>query len=261
MAKVRYHEMLPREIRARLADFPGAFLGIGTLEWHAEHAAVGLDGLKAERLCELAAEASGGFAFPTLWYGEPRSVQHMDTDHEDSAAIRRALRLPPLSALPNPDPDAEIERFQTLVRNLVLQLYATGMRVACLLCGHHPLYGWVAPVAEEINAELTTAVTVVGTEVDFTERVVDDVEVAGADHAGLWETSYLWHLRPDCIDLSVYEGSTDDRLLGVLGEDPRRGASQELGSVASEHTIAGMAARAREALEGLPDVQPIGDRR
>lgn len=72
MEKVRYEEMLPHEIVARRAKFPAAFIGLGGLEWHSEHLAVGNDALKAEKLCELAARRSGGFAFPTLWYGEPR---------------------------------------------------------------------------------------------------------------------------------------------------------------------------------------------
>jgi creatinine amidohydrolase len=249
MAKVRYHEMLPQEILERRAVFPAAFLGIGTLEWHAEHAAVGLDGLKAERLCELAAEASGGFAFPTLWYGEPRSVQHMDTAHEDTPAIRQALRLPPLSALPSPDPDAEVERFQILVRQVLLQVHSSGMRVACLLCGHHPLRDWVALVAERMNCEHGTPVTVFGTEADFADAVADDGTVAGADHAALWETSYLWHLRPDCVDLAVYAGREADPLIGVLGEDPRGRASRELGRAACESTVAGMVHLARAAME------------
>jgi creatinine amidohydrolase len=257
MAKVRYHEMLPSEIRAGLSNFPGGFVALGTLEWHAEHAAVGLDGLKAERLCEMAAEISGGFAFPTLWYGEPRSVQHMEAEHEDGAAIRDALGLVSLPALPSPDPDAEIAQFQALVRRVVLQLYGSGMQVVSVLCGHHPLDSWVAPVAEEINAELPTAVTLVGTEFDFTDRVVDGIEIAGADHAGVWETSYLWHLRPDCIDMSVYDGRENDRLIGVLGEDPRQGASPELGRAACERTAAGMTARACAALASLAEARAV----
>jgi len=120
VTRVRYHELLPREILARRAAFPAAFLPIGTLEWHAEHAAVGLDGLKAEQLCELAAAASGGFAFPTLWYGEPRSVRHMEADHVDTPTLRRALGL--RAAPPAADAVAEIRDFQALVRRIVLQL-------------------------------------------------------------------------------------------------------------------------------------------
>jgi len=67
MEKVKYHEMLPHEILSRREKFPAAFIGLGTIEWHGEHLAVGNDALKAEKLCELAAAKSGGFAFPTLW--------------------------------------------------------------------------------------------------------------------------------------------------------------------------------------------------
>jgi creatinine amidohydrolase len=249
--KVRYHEMLPREILERRASCPVAFVGIGTLEWHAKHAAVGLDGLKAERLCELAAELSGGFSFPTLWYGEPRSVQHMDADQEDTPAIRHALGLRPRARAVPADADAEIVRFQSLVRRLMLQLYETEMLIVCVLCGHYPLYHWAAPIGEELNAERGDAMTLVGTEVDFAGPVVDGVELAGTDHAGIWETSYLWHLRPECVDMSVYEKRDDDRLIGVIGQDPRGHASPELGERAADAIVAGMVARSLAALQQL----------
>ncbi|HEX7291246.1 MAG TPA: creatininase family protein [Conexibacter sp.] len=244
MARVRYHELLPHEILARRERFPVAFLPIGTLEWHADHAAVGLDGLKAERLCELAAEETGGFAFPTLWYGEPRAVKHMDAAAEESGAIREALRLGPA---PPGDPDAEIAAFQALVRRIVQQLHASGMRVVCVLCGHHPLYDWAEPVVAALNREADGATALVGTEVHYGA----DPARAGGDHAGVWETSYLWHLRPDCVDLAVYErGGAVERPLGIVGEDPR-GASPERGAVATAQTVAGMAGAARAALRAL----------
>ena len=74
--------MLPHEIISRRDKFPAAFIGLGTIEWHGEHLAVGNDALKAEKLCELAAERSGGFAFPTLWYGEPRVTALLEADYD-----------------------------------------------------------------------------------------------------------------------------------------------------------------------------------
>jgi len=82
MKKVKYHEMLPHEILARREKFPAAFIGLGTIEWHGEHLAAGNDALKAEKLCELAAAKSGGFAFPTLWYGEPRVTALLEADYD-----------------------------------------------------------------------------------------------------------------------------------------------------------------------------------
>ena len=43
MEKVRYAEMLPHEIVSRRRKFPAAFVGLGGLEWHGEHQAVGLE--------------------------------------------------------------------------------------------------------------------------------------------------------------------------------------------------------------------------
>ena len=91
MQKVRYHEMLPHEILERRSCFPAAFIGLGGLEWHSEHLAVGNDALKAEKLCELAAERSGGFAFPTLWYGEPRTTGLLEVTHDQDGQIKARM--------------------------------------------------------------------------------------------------------------------------------------------------------------------------
>jgi creatinine amidohydrolase len=45
--EVRFEEMFPWEIAAAMAEAPLCYLPLGTLEWHGEHAAVGLDALKA----------------------------------------------------------------------------------------------------------------------------------------------------------------------------------------------------------------------
>jgi len=50
MEKIRYEEMLPHEIVARRERFPAAFIGLGGLEWHGEHLAVGNDGREDESL-------------------------------------------------------------------------------------------------------------------------------------------------------------------------------------------------------------------
>ena len=53
--EVRFEEMFPWEIAAAMAEAPLCYLPLGTLEWHGEHAAVGLDALKAHAVCVRAA--------------------------------------------------------------------------------------------------------------------------------------------------------------------------------------------------------------
>ncbi len=93
MEKIRYEEMLPHEIVRRRKKFPAAFIGLGTLEWHSEHLAVGNDALKSEKLCEMAALRSGGFAFPTLWYGEPRVTGLMEANYDPDGAIKAHMQF------------------------------------------------------------------------------------------------------------------------------------------------------------------------
>lgn len=258
MTGVRYELMRPAAIRARLAECPIAFIGLGTLEWHSEHAPVGLDGLSVERLCELAADRAGGFAFPTLWYGEPRSVSHMDTTEEDTPAIRDALGMVPLSEVDLGDPAEAIARYRVLVRDLVLQVQSAGMKVVCLVCGHTPMFGWLARVVEAVNASTAgRAMTLLGTPYHYVIDPDAGLNPGSADHAGAWETSYLWHLMPGSIDLSVYPDGDESRLIGVLGEDPRRGASEERGAAATERTVAGMVAQTRAALAHLREATDL----
>src|SRR5215217_9480228 len=65
--KVRFEEMFPWEIAAAIADAPLCYLPLGALEWHGEHAAVGLDALKAHAVGIRAADRSGGLVAPLYW--------------------------------------------------------------------------------------------------------------------------------------------------------------------------------------------------
>lgn len=66
--KVRFAEMFPWEISAAMSEAPLCYLPLGTLEWHGEHAAVGLDALKAHAVCALAAARSGGLVVPPIYW-------------------------------------------------------------------------------------------------------------------------------------------------------------------------------------------------
>ncbi|MHC4480984.1 MAG: hypothetical protein ACYS1C_08475, partial [Planctomycetota bacterium] len=71
----------------------------------------------------------------------------------------------------------------------------------------------------------------------------------GGDHAAKWETSYLWYLRPDCVDMSVFLGREDEPLVGLMGDDPRQTASVEIGRKACALIVEGMVRKARELIE------------
>lgn len=247
MEKVRYAEMLPHEIVARRRKFPAAFIGLGGLEWHGEHLGVGNDALKAEKLCELAAARSGGFAFPTLWYGEPRVVGLMEANHDGQGGIRKAMRFKKRKFGAKHfghDGDDQIAFYRALLRHVLVQMSQLEMRAVCLLCGHYPIHGWALPVVEQFNRDVADTQAFAGIEFHYPPKS----DRVGGDHAAHWETSYLWYLRPDCVDLSIYRGREAEPLVGVGGQDPRQHASVELGRTACDLIVAGMVRKATQLI-------------
>ncbi len=246
MEKVRYQDMLPHEIVARRRRFPAAFVPIGVLEWHGEHLAVGMDGLLAERLCEIAAAQSGGFSFPTVWYGGPLTVGFQEANRDPEGRIRRKMRFRKgtfneqylgLSV------KEQIEFYDPQMYHLLLQLHQLEMKAVCLVFGHVP---WRDLASKAIAR--------------FTKRYKDTAVFSEAafyyplrrhrigDHAAKWETSCLWHVRPDCVDLSVYRGREKEPLINVLGEDPRSTATVEQGRKACNLMVEAMVRKAEYLL-------------
>jgi len=251
MEKVRYHEMLPHEIVARRKRCPAAFIGLGGLEWHGEHLAVGNDALKAEKLCELAAAASGGFAMPAVWFGEPRTARLMEANHNDGGRITEKMDLPKGNFTTRHfgiSPDDQIAFYRQLIYHVLVQMNTLGMKAVCLLAGHYPLKAWADEAIGRFHRVKRFAGTRAFCGIEFHYPLRPDGDRVGGDHAAHWETSYLWYLRPDCVDMSVYRGREDESLVGVGGKDPRVHGGIELGRRATKLIVRGMAAKARQLI-------------
>ena len=251
MEKVRYDEMLPHEIVARRRKFAAAFIGLGGLEWHGEHLAVGNDALKADKLCELAAAASGGFAMPPVWYGEPRTVGLMEANHDPAGQIAAGMDLPTANFTRRRfgiAPDAQTAFYEQLIHHVLVQMNTLGMKAVCLLSGHYPLKAWADRAIKRFHRIKRFRGTRAFCGIEVHYPVPPDRAQAGGDHAGQWESSYLWYLRPDCVDMSVHLGRENEPLVGVMGQDPRRFASVELGRRACKRIVRGMVLKARELI-------------
>jgi len=251
MEKVRYHDMLPHEIVARRRKFPAAFIALGGLEWHGEHLAVGNDALKAEKLCELAAGASGGFAMPTVWFGEPRTVALMEANHNAQGRITDKMALPSGHFTTRHFGISEADQtafYRQLIYHVLVQMNTLGMKAVCLLSGHYPLKQWADKAIARFHRVKRFRGTRAFCGIEFHYPAVEDRAKVGGDHAAHWETSYLWYLRPDCVDMSVYLGREAEPLVGVGGKDPRVHAGVELGRRACKLIVKGMALKARQLL-------------
>jgi hypothetical protein len=119
------------------------------------------------------------------------------------------------------------------------------MKAVCFLCGHYPIYDWAKPVVKQFNAKFKDTLAFAGTETDYPPKS----KFVGGDHAAKWETSYLWYLRPDCVDMSIYLGRKMSTLIGIIGKDPRRTASVEVGRKACNLIVESMVVKAKELIQ------------
>lgn len=201
--RVQWERMLPVEFREAMAALPVVFLPLGTVEWHGEHNALGLDSLKAHALCVAAAQrAGGGVVHPPLYGGmgglDMPATVILEGEHSwDNYLLRPWLE------------------------KLCSEFHRLGFRAVVILTGHYGHNQQI--VVRETAARMTERlqIPVLGTPEYW---LAHDAGYLG-DHAGIGETSLLWHLHPDLVAMERIRSDPD------YGKDDRieRGASPELG--------------------------------
>ena len=222
---IRYEESRPEAMRAMIREAPVAYVPFGSLEWHGEHAPLGLDGLKAHALCEAAAARTGGVVFPTVCWGAFDTVPFPFTFHFKKAGIRN------------------------LARATLQQLAGWNFKAIVLLTGHYPPSQIRLLRKECRRFNRAGGALAVGVP---EQAFATDIEYYG-DHAGMWETSFMMAIRPELVDLSAMPAGlpTMERLVqfGVMGQDPIAKANAERGKQAIEHVTQRLAAVLKKAMD------------
>jgi len=224
MRKVRYEEMLPQEMEAAVAEMPVIYLPFGTLEWHGLHLALGNDAVKAYELCLRAAERSGGVVAPATYWAIG-GMPHPWTSRIDPAVAEK------------------------LFYAIYEQMSHIGFKVIIAVTGHYGLDQYYTLKKAAAEFMYKSGVTIFpGPEYE----VVTEMGYRG-DHAAKWETSILWALRPELVDMGRLSRDMKEPLEGVGGEDPRIHASRELG----EQVVAAMVERLAELAKRLVGITPL----
>lgn len=199
-----YSELRPEQINSIRARSEIAFLPWGALEWHCQHAPIGLDSIKAEGICSAIAQRVGGVVLPAI----PMGVN----------------TIKPFKGFPH-SVDFSGELVAEVAAAFCSQLADEGFKIVILLSGHYP--------PEHVEALKVGAGKAKQAYPDIDFLVWADNELMGnafrGDHAGATETSFQLLFDPSNVDLA----SLPDRPLtldgdGVMGEDPRD-ASKERG--------------------------------
>ncbi len=195
--KVRFEEMLPHEFDRAIGRAPIGYIPFGTLELHSVHLALGNDAVKAHELCLSAARKGGGVVVPpTYWASEGASSHTMTIEHRGKET---GILLPLFTAI-----FREAEK--------------VGCKVIVALTGHYGL-GQVCAVKKAALDWMKEGRSTVWALAEW--EVAGDLGYRG-DHAGKWETSLLWSLRPDLVKMDMLSRATNLPIPKTAGEAARR---------------------------------------
>lgn len=189
---VAWERLLPAEFRAAQSAHPICYLPLGTVEWHGEHNALGLDAVKAHALCLRAAQASGGIVHPPLYGG----MGGLDK---------------PMTVVMEPECTWENNLLRPWLEKLCMEFHRQGFRGILILTGHYGHNQQMVVRETAVRMAERLQIPVVGTPEYW---LAHDAGYLG-DHAGVGETSLLMHLHPELVDLPRIDhdpdyGKTDD---------------------------------------------------
>jgi creatinine amidohydrolase len=237
-SEVRWERMFPDELEAAFAACPLVYFAYGLCEPHGPHCVLGLDTMKAHGLVVRAAREHGGIVAPPDYWHVHEIGRYAIWGAEHVGECR-----PWLTSVPP----------WVHFKNLCYHIRAAemlGFHGAILLTGH---YGpnW---------KDLKTLVDLIQPLVRMRLYGLPDFEAnrpgfpsdgADGDHAGKVETSLLWALEPDLVDISRIPVNPTYPLFG-LGRD-----AQESDRTAGERMVdAIVASLGRKVGELLDDYDP-----
>lgn len=240
---VQWERMFPEQLERAFAECPVLYLPYGICEPHGPHAAFGLDALKAHAICIETARQHGGIvAPPDYWH-----IHEVGGYAIWAARAVGEVERTWLTAMP------PWQHFKNTLYH-VRQADALGFKAAILLTGH---YG---PNWEDLKTLLRLIQPHVGTRLyglpDFEANQPGfDPENPGrgGDHAGKVETSLLWAVDPDCVDMSRVPSEPGTHL--AMGKDVRE-SNRRTGERMVEDEVKFLSNKARELLADYDRLQP-----
>ena len=191
MREVRWERMFPDQLEAEFERFPAVYYSYGLCEPHGPQNALGLDGIKAHAIaCEVARSTGGIAAPPDYWHVHELGGYALWAEQNVGEVKRKWLTsIPPWVHFKN-------------VCYHIRSADQIGFHAAIFITGH---YG---PNWEDLKTLLELAQEYTRTRLyglpDFeaNQPGFDNDRRSGGDHAGKVETSLLWSLAPECVDVS-----------------------------------------------------------
>jgi creatinine amidohydrolase len=236
--------MFPDELEAAFAACPVAYFAQGMCEPHGPQCALGLDGLKAHAICCRAARKHGGIVAPLDCWHIHEISGYATFGHECVGEVQRSW----LTSLP---PWVHFRNVCYQVRTADVM----GFHAAIFVTGH---YG---PNWMDLRKLLELVQPHVGTRLhglpDFEANTpgFDNDGRSGGDHAGKVETSLLWALEPDCVDVSRIPPAGEPGTHLAMGRDVRL-SDRRVGERMVDDEVRHLGAKAADMLADYDRLRP-----
>jgi creatinine amidohydrolase/Fe(II)-dependent formamide hydrolase-like protein len=243
MREVRWERMFRDELEAALAACPVAYFAYGLCEPHGPQNAIGLDILKAHAICCAAARANGGIvAPPDFW--------HVHEHAGEAAWFAQVIGETRswCTAVP------AWHHFKSVAFH-VRTAHQMGFHAALFVTGH---YG---PNWKDLNTLLAIYQPHVAPRLyglpDFEANTpgFDHDGRSGGDHAGKVETSLLWAVLPECVDVSRIPPAGEPGTHWAMGPDARL-ANRRTGERMVEDEVRYLTGKAAELLADYDRAKP-----
>ena len=244
MREIRWERMFPDQLEAAFVECPLVYFTYGLCEPHGPHNAVGLDSLKAHGIACEAARAHGGIVAPPDWW-------HIHELGGYAIWGRRAVGEVERSWLTCVPPWIHFKNICYQIR----QADALGFQAAILLTGHYgpnwkDLKTLVELVQPHVGVRLYSLPDFEANQPGFAE----DGE-SGGDHAGRVETSLLWALHPECVDMSRIPPEDEEGPHFAMGGNARE-ADRLVGERMVADEVRWLGEKAKELLQAYHNQQP-----
>jgi creatinine amidohydrolase len=245
MRSVQWERMFPDELENAFLDCPVVYFTYGLCEPHGPQNALGLDELKAHAIACRAAQQNGGIVAPADYW-------HIHEVGGYAIWAEAEIGRPPrnwLTAIP------PWQHFKNLCYH-IRAADAIGFHAAILLTGH---YG---PNWQDLQEMTALLQPFVGTrlyalpEFESNYKGFSGDGNERGDHAGKVETSLLWALHPDCVDISRIPKHYSKGKMFAMGEDAPL-ANRQTGERMVEDEVEWLGAKARELLAEYDRLKPV----
>jgi len=244
MREVRWERMFPDELEKAFADCPLIWFTYGLCEPHGPQNAMGLDELKAHGIAVRAAREHGGIVAPAdFWH-----IHEMGGSASWAMTAIGEVERTWLTCIP------PWQHFRNVLYH-IRQADAIGFHAAILITGHYgpnwmDLDTLVALVQPHVGVRLYSLPDFEANQPGF-----DNDGKSGGDHAGKVETSLLWAVDAECVDVSRIPDPSEKGPHWAMGGNVRE-ADRRTGERMVRDEVRWLGAKVKELLEEYDRVNP-----